>query len=310
MLLGILAGLGSGALWGLVFALPKILTELSSSQVAMGRFLSYGIISGILLCFESKNIRLVLNRPVLRSAFLLSLAGNAVYYSVLVQSVRMAGVPLSSLIIGILPLSIAMLSSRGRLPRMLFFPLFLILVGVSLINVDLFRVAPVEIGVSTSTRLIGVALAITSLLLWTWYAVENAKFLKSHPEISGKLWTSVIGVGTLICMLPIVGIDVAFFSKSTSHLLNSPPTVLAKLAICSIALGAGSSWLATWLWNIASQRLPTSLTGQLIVSETLFALLYGFIVDGRAPRSLELLASVFLITGVVLAINSYRKPSS
>ena len=37
-------------------------------------------------------------------------------------------------------------------------------------------------------------------------------------------------------------------------------------ALIVVAIGLGSSWLATILWNIASQRLSASLCGQLIVS--------------------------------------------
>ena len=39
-----------------------------------------------------------------------------------------------------------------------------------------------------------------------------------------------------------------------------------------LAIGLFASWLGTLCWNEASQRLPTSLSGQLIVFETLAAL--------------------------------------
>lgn len=307
MLIGCIAGLAAGAFWGLVFALPKILPELSASQVALGRFVSYGILSAVLLFFERKALKSVLNGSVIRSALLLSLAGNAIYYSLLVQSVRMAGVSLTSLIIGIMPLSIAIFSSKGRVSKALYPALFMILVGVILINIDVFRSEPAEIGASSARKIVGVVLAVAALLLWTWYAVENAIFMKAHPEISGKTWTSVVGVGTLLCMVPIGILDVAFFSSGTPSLLPMPTQTITKLVVCAAVLGIGSSWIATWLWNIASQKLPTSLTGQLIVSETLFALAYGFLIDQRPPRIFEVLASIFLIAGVTLAIRTFQK---
>ena len=54
------------------------------------------------------------------------------------------------------------------------------------------------------------------------------------------------------------------------------------LLLC-LAIGFGSSWLATILWNLASQRLSARLCGQLIVSETLFARVYSFAWDGHWP---------------------------
>jgi hypothetical protein len=38
------------------------------------------------------------------------------------------------------------------------------------------------------------------------------------------------------------------------------------------------------LWNIASRKVPLTLSGQLILFETLFALLYGFIYKQQLPR--------------------------
>jgi hypothetical protein len=52
-----------------------------------------------------------------------------------------------------------------------------------------------------------------------------------------------------------------------------------------VALGA--SVIGNGLWNAASRLLPLSLSGQLIVFETLFALLYGFLHDARWPLPLE-----------------------
>jgi hypothetical protein len=44
----------------------------------------------------------------------------------------------------------------------------------------------------------------------------------------------------------------------------------------------------------------------LIISETIFALLFGFIYDHRLPFASEWAAIAFLITGVLLAIHSGR----
>jgi drug/metabolite transporter (DMT)-like permease len=53
---------------------------------------------------------------------------------------------------------------------------------------------------------------------------------------------------------------------------------------------------------VASRRVPVTLTGQLILFETLFALLYGCIYRGAAPRPLELAAIALLIAGVAWSV--------
>lgn len=72
------------------------------------------------------------------------------------------------------------------------------------------------------------------------------------------------------------------------------------------ATGFGSAWLATILWNIASQRLWASLCGQLIVSETLFALLYSFAWDGRWPTLAQWAACILFTLGILASIKADR----
>jgi drug/metabolite transporter (DMT)-like permease len=48
------------------------------------------------------------------------------------------------------------------------------------------------------------------------------------------------------------------------------------------------------------------LCGQLIVSETLFALVYAFLVYGDWPTVLQWLASAIFILGMVSSIRAHR----
>ena len=72
-----------------------------------------------------------------------------------------------------------------------------------------------------------------------------------------------------------------------------------------MGLAVGASWLGTGLWNAASKRVPLTLSGQLIVFETLFALLYGFVYDARLPRPLEAAAIGLLIAGVTWSVRRH-----
>ena len=73
-----------------------------------------------------------------------------------------------------------------------------------------------------------------------------------------------------------------------------------------VVTGLGSAWLATILWNVASQRLSASLCGQLIVSETVFALVYSFVLDGHWPGLAQLAAAVLFTFGILFSIRAHR----
>jgi drug/metabolite transporter (DMT)-like permease len=73
-----------------------------------------------------------------------------------------------------------------------------------------------------------------------------------------------------------------------------------------LTLGLCASWLGTLLWNRACQRLPTSLAGQLIVFETLSALLYAFMLRGKAPGLPVISGILLLCIGVMLGIRTFR----
>jgi drug/metabolite transporter (DMT)-like permease len=88
---------------------------------------------------------------------------------------------------------------------------------------------------------------------------------------------------------------------ATEFALPLGPRPWAYLGLM-LAVGLMASWLGTLCWNEASQRLPTSLVGQLIVFETLAALAYAFVLRGAAPQGLTLLGIALLVAGVIWAL--------
>ena len=74
------------------------------------------------------------------------------------------------------------------------------------------------------------------------------------------------------------------------------------------AIGLFASWLGTLCWNEASQRLPTTLVGQLIVFETLSALAYAFVLRGQWPEPYSMLGIALLIGGVATALRVRPEP--
>ena len=75
----------------------------------------------------------------------------------------------------------------------------------------------------------------------------------------------------------------------------------------SLLLGLAASWLGTLLWNKASHLLPAALVGQLIVFETLSALLYAFLWYGRWPTAGEAAGIGLLVVGVLGGVRVFRR---
>lgn len=306
--LAVLSGLAAGALWGFAFVVPKILVGFDSSLVALGRFLFFGVFSFGALFLNRKKLKAMISRESLAKAFLFALLGNSLYYYFLVLGIRYAGITASSLLIGLLPVTVAVAGSGFRITSKMIPSLTLIAWGVLMVNVHLF----LESGASHTAGapaagiegFLGILFLLGALFLWTWYAVANSRYLKRHPKISAEVWSSLTGAFTLI-FSPLIAFSQFFSSGSTMHLdLHYATGDMMAFLGWSALLGCGSSWLALWLWNIASQRLSTTLSGQLIVSETVFALLYGFILEHRFPSYIETVAIVSMILGVIWAIRS------
>jgi drug/metabolite transporter (DMT)-like permease len=136
--------------------------------------------------------------------------------------------------------------------------------------------------------------------MWSAFAIFNARFLKHHPEINSSDWSSLLGIGAFITIIPV------WFLLTPEH--GIPQRLFAtRYLLWMLMAGFGGSWLAACFWNAASKRLPASLAGQLIVSETIFSLLYGYIYDHRLPTLIEAAAALLLIGGVLTGIRAFRK---
>jgi drug/metabolite transporter (DMT)-like permease len=74
-----------------------------------------------------------------------------------------------------------------------------------------------------------------------------------------------------------------------------------------VLTGVIGSWLAQYFWTLASRRLPLAFAAQLIVSETLFALVYGFAYEGRAPAPHEWAGGSLLLAGVFAGVRLFSR---
>lgn len=295
MYFGILAGLAAGALWGLVFIAPRMVPGLSSVDLAAGRFMSYGAFSLVLLLVMRQSSWPTMRQAV--SAFGLSLLGFTGYYLLLVFAIRDAGTAVPSLIIGTIPIWMMLLGKPLGLRWSALLPgLVLTLLGLALMM-------QAEAVASTQGQDFwrGVAFAAASMVCWTAFGLLNAAWLQKHPEVSATTWANWLGVATGLGALGLW-----FAAGSDVNVLLSQQNRLQVAIIC-IAIGIGSAWLATILWNIASQSLSASLCGQLIVSETLFALFYSFVWDGQWPTLSQALACLLFVAGILASIRAHQK---
>jgi drug/metabolite transporter (DMT)-like permease len=307
---GILAGLAAGALWGLVFVAPRMVLgesthslEFTSVDLTTGRFLSYGFLSALLMLLGLRTKKLP-NMQQAMAALGLSVLGFTGYYLLLVLAINDAGTEMPTLIIGTIPIWVIFLGKQHGLSLRSLLP------GLLLTASGLVLMAYVQTqataGTSAHTMQAqphywrGIVYAVASMVCWTFFALLNAVWLKKHPEVSATEWTNWLGVATGL------GAFMLWLAAGTDLQPMLADSKFLPFAIVCIATGIGSAWLATICWNIASQRLSASLCGQLIVSETIFALIYSAWWDGKMPAYLAILASVLFVLGILASIKAHR----
>ena len=293
MLTGILAGLGAGALWGLVFVAPRMVAGFSGLDLTAGRFLVYGLVSVAALTVSWRHARKPTGSQAL-AALGLSVLGFTGYYWVLVLAIRDAGTEMPALIVGTIPIWVMLLGKPQGLRWAALLP------GLLLTAAGLALMAQAPATMPGAHHLRGLALALVAMTSWTAFALLNAAWLRRHPAVSATDWAHWLGVATGAGgLLLALGLGTPL-----PQLAAQPGWPLFVLVV--LAIGVGSSWLATILWNLASQRLSASLCGQLIVSETLFALLYSFLWDHRWPTLAQGVAAALFTAGILASIKAHR----
>jgi drug/metabolite transporter (DMT)-like permease len=309
LVVGTAFALAAGLMWGLVFVAPLMLPEYPPAWLAVGRYLAFG-----LLCLPLA----LLNRADLRAlapadwweAAKLSAIGNFLYYLCLAAAIQRSGNPVVSVIIGTLPVVIAVASNRrnaardGHLPWSRLAP-SLAAIGLGIACVNQTETATLDAGDATRYAQ-GAAIALVALAAWTWYPIRNADWLRAHPDRSPRAWATAQGLVTLpMALLGGLGLA-AWQALGLPGIPADFPLPLGPqpLAFGSLMLAVGllASWAGTLCWNEASQRLPTTLVGQLIVFETLAALAYGYALRGTPPSGLAVLGIALLVAGVVWAL--------
>jgi drug/metabolite transporter (DMT)-like permease len=318
---GLACAFGAGLAWGLVFVAPVMLPDYPAAVLSVGRYVAFGLIA-LGLAWPARTALARLSRADWIEATKLSAVGNLLYYAFLAAAIQTAGVPLPTMLIGTLPVVIAVCSNLGdrAVPWARLAPsLAVILAGIALVNhAEIARLRDATPGTvpDAGPRLaLGAALAIVAVGCWTWYPIRNARWMRANPSFSPATWATAQGLTTL--PLALAG----WAAVATWHVGVSPlrggvdgtayafplgPQPLAFVGLMT-AIGLAASWLGTLLWNQASRLLPTSLVGQLIVFETLSALAYGFTWRGEAPPASALAGIALLVLGVSIGVRAFQR---
>ncbi len=311
---GILFALAAGLMWGLVFVGPLLLPEYPATLQSFGRYLAFGLIALPLAWFDRRKLR-QLSHADWVEALKLALVGNIVYYLFLASAIRRAGGPLPTMIIGTLPVVIAITSklrvaargARAEAPlawSKLLPSLLLIGIGIALVNrVELAQLRR-EPHADLARYALGGLLAAGAVACWTWYPIRNAEWLRAHPDRSPRGWATAQGLMTLpLALLGYAGTWTWNIARGDPLAMPFGPRA-GDFILLMFAIGLFASWLGTLCWNEASQRLPPTLSGQLIVFETLAALSYAFVLRRRWPELETLIGVALLVAGVVWAVRT------
>jgi len=301
---GIACGMGAGALWGLVFLAPELLRDFSPLQMTIGRYLAYGVISAMLILPVWQKVRARIERRDWLALAGLAFCGNTLYYILLSAAIQMGGIAMTSLIIGFLPVAVTIIGSRdhGAVPLKNLTPSLLLCVA-GVVCIAWQGLAATGHG-TLAVRAAGLLCAVGALVSWTGYAVGNSRCLARLDGISSHEWSLLTGC--------VTGAQSLILTPLSLMLDKAPHTLLAWswLAGVSVSVALLASIAGNALWNRMSRLLPLTMVGQMILFETLFALIYGLVWEKRWPTPLEAAAFLLVTLSVTACIAAHKKPGS
>ncbi|MEI7377163.1 DMT family transporter [Dickeya chrysanthemi] len=300
---GVVCGMGAGALWGLVFLAPELVRTFSPLQIAIGRYSAYGLISLMLLAPRWPSLVRRLTRREWVALGWLSLAGNTLYYILLSSAVQMAGIAITSLVIGFMPVVVTLIGSRDRGAV----PLRRLLPSLLLCAAGALCIGWQALGASASTavgaQVVGLLCALGALISWSSFAVGNSRWLARVASVSGHDWNILMGIVTGAQSLMLIPLAILLNTDDHSGI------AWAQFAGVSLGVAVLASIVGNLFWNQMSRLLPLTLVGQMILFETLFALIYGFLWEQRLPTYLEAAAFTLVVCSVMSCIAVHRKPA-
>ena len=314
MISGVLYALLAGLMWGLIFVGPLIVPEYPAVLQSMGRYLALGLIALPIAWLGRARLRQLVRKDWV-TALTLTMMGNLIYYVCLASAIQRTGAPVSTMIIGTLPVVIPVFANLlysqrdGKLSWWRLSPA-LVLIGIGLLCVNISELNQGLPDFSGWRYGSGIALALVSVVCWAWYALRNARWLRENPDKHPMMWATAQARVTLpVSLLGYIAACLWLNGQTPDFALPFGPRPGVFIGLM-IAIAVLCSWVGALCWNVASQKLPTVILGPLIVFETLAGLLYTFILREEFPPLLTVSGIALLMVGVVIAVRAKpQKPS-
>jgi drug/metabolite transporter (DMT)-like permease len=202
---GIIYGLASGALWGLIFIAPRAAEPYSEVDLAVWRYIAFGMTSLLLMAAHKRFRPHNISKHHLVTALMLGVIGYVFYYICIAFSIRLAGPALTPLIIGSLPLTLAIYGNwrdQNVAWKRLIFPLALIVVGLTCVYTATLNHSVEQR--PANAVLWGCLFALAAHVSWFTYAVINSNVMLSKDAPSALGWTSLQGVGAMVGVVPLL----------------------------------------------------------------------------------------------------------
>lgn len=307
MWIGFVSGVAGCALWGFIYLIPLLLPDYDPVSLAMGRFTVFGA-GSLFLWFKYREQLLRLRFDDWLEAFKLGFIGNAIYYVFLSQGIQLSGAPLAGMLMALIPVLVALITNRPCdkndlvIPwRKLWIPLAMIVVGLFTANITEFESVTADGG--SGQFWAGAVSSAIAVLIWTWFPIKNARWQQNHPKISPFAWTTAQGIIMLpmtIIFLMIINAENVF--AGINFFGPSPREYILLMFAAGIVCG----WGGMALWNNMSARLPIALSGQMIVFEAIFSVIYAHVYRGEWPSVTMIFGMTLLLAGVLLSLKLFR----
>lgn len=194
MISGVLYALLAGLMWGLIFVGPLIVPEYPAVLQSMGRYLALGLIALPIAWLGRARLRQLVRKDWV-TALTLTMMGNLIYYVCTASAIQRTGAPVSTMIIGTLPVVIPVFANLlysqrdGKLSWWRLSPA-LVLIGIGLLCVNISELNQGLPDFSGWRYGSGIALALVSVVCWAWYALRNARWLRENPDKHPMMWAT------------------------------------------------------------------------------------------------------------------------
>lgn len=291
--------------WGLIFVAPLYLANFDCIDIVLGRFLAFGIGSVVVLAYYVMKHRDWKLLSYWKPASFCAIVMNLCYFSALTLGMRLSNPALITLIVGLAPILIVLFACRtGVSYSILLGPVICIFAGMVLLNIQTLQTD--WQAYSAWQYIQGILCGLFALGAWTWYVIYNTRLLQKNPDLKPTGWTALIGAVTLVFTLIAAlvrwwTIDPVYAQRFSLNELG-----LSFIA-SSLVLGLLCSLLAFTLWNIASSRLHSALSGQLAILETVFGLVLIDLIQRHVPTVLEMIGIVFVLGGIWRGLYNFNK---